>query len=218
MSSPKLKVKGILLDMDGTILDTKDAYIETAKISFQTLGQTPPKNAVALEIPKRIEQKQSLSDLVEGEPQKFLDVYLKTFYAIVLDKTKPIPHATDALEELSRKAKLALITMRSVPKETLMKELCRFKMDQYFSHIVTALDTHKPKPSPEALIKALCAIDVQIGDCVIVGDSVIDVQAGKAAGIKTVSVLSGLYSREELSKANPNYIIKDILELSKIVN
>ena len=218
MSSPKLKVKGILLDMDGTILDTKDAYIEAAKITFQTMGQTPPENAVALEIPKRIEQKQPLSDIVKGEPQKFLDVYLKTFYAIVLDKTKPIPHATDALEELSRKAKLALITMRSVPKETLMEELRRFNMDQYFSHVVTALDTHKPKPSPEALIKAVRAMDVQMCDCVIVGDSVIDVQAGKAAGIKTVSVLSGLYSHEELSKANPNYIINDISEFPKLVN
>jgi HAD superfamily hydrolase (TIGR01509 family) len=218
MTSPKLKVKGILLDMDGTILDTKDAYIEAAKITFQTMGQTPPENAVALEIPKRIEQKQPLCDLVRGEPQKFLDVYLKTFYAIVQDKTKPIPQATEALEVLSRKAKLALITMRSVPKETLRGELRRFNMDQYFSHVVTALDTHKPKPSPEALIKAVRAIDVQMCDCVIVGDSVIDVQAGKAAGIKTVAVLSGLYSHQELSKVNPNFIINDISELPKLVN
>jgi len=218
MSSPKMKVKGILLDMDGTILDTKNAYIEAAKITFQTMGQTPPENAVALEIPKRIEQKQPLSDIVKGESQKFLDFYLKTFYVIVLNKTKPIPHAADALEELSRKAKLALITMRSTPKETLMEELRRLKMDQYFSYVVTALDTNKPKPSPEALIKAGRAMGVQMCDCVIVGDSVIDIQAGKAAGIKTVSVLSGLYSREELSKANPNYIINDISELPKILN
>jgi HAD superfamily hydrolase (TIGR01509 family) len=217
MSSRKLKVKGILLDMDGTIVDTKDAYIEAAKIAFKATGQNPPITAVALEIPKRIEQKQPLTDIVKVEIKKFLDVYLEAFYAIAHDKTKPIPHVAGALEELSGKAKLALITMRFVPKEALIEELRQFHLDLYFTHVVTALDTHKPKPSPEALIKAVRAMDVQMCDCVIVGDSVIDVRAGKAAGAKTVAVLSGLYSRKELGEADPNFIINDVTELPKLI-
>jgi phosphoglycolate phosphatase len=54
-------------------------------------------------------------------------------------------------------------------------------------------------------------------DCVIVGDSVIDVKAGKAAGAKTVAVLSGLYSRAELSEAEPNFILNDVSELPNLV-
>jgi phosphoglycolate phosphatase-like HAD superfamily hydrolase len=46
---------------------------------------------------------------------------------------------------------------------------------------------------------------------------VIDVQAGKAAGAKTVAVLSGLYSRAELLEAQPNFIINDISELPKLI-
>jgi len=50
-------------------------------------------------------------------------------------------------------------------------------------------------------------------DCVIVGDSVVDVKAGKSAGAQTVAVLSGLYSKEELARESPDLILKDISEL-----
>ena len=56
MCENRLKVKGIFLDFDGTIVDSKEAYIEAAKIAFQAVGQRAPENKVALEIPKRLEQ------------------------------------------------------------------------------------------------------------------------------------------------------------------
>jgi phosphoglycolate phosphatase len=56
-------------------------------------------------------------------------------------------------------------------------------------------------------------LDVQICDCVIVGDSVSDVRAGKAAGARTVTVLSGLFSHEELAKEHPDLILEDVTQL-----
>lgn len=217
MSNTRLKVRGILLDLDGTIMDTKEAYIEAAKKTFATLGQDLPDEAVALEIPKRIEQRLPVADLVNVEPKTFLRAYLKAFYDLPEGKNRPLPYAVTALEELSEKAKLAIITMRSVSKELVIKELQQFNLDKYFTHVVTALDTQKPKPSPEALIKAVEALDVNMQECIIVGDSVIDVQAGKAAGTKTVAVLSGLYSRKELAKTNPNLIINNVGELPSFI-
>jgi HAD superfamily hydrolase (TIGR01549 family) len=117
------------------------------------------------------------------------------------------------LETLQQKAKLALITMRNVPKTAIAKELEHFGLAHYFTHIITAQDTHKPKPSPEALIKALKAIDVQICDCLIVGDSVTDIKAGKASGAKTAAVLSGLYTKREHATLNPDLILKDVTQL-----
>jgi HAD superfamily hydrolase (TIGR01509 family) len=217
MIEDKLKVKGILFDLDGTILDTRDAYIEAARIAFNFLGQEPPENATCLELPKRLEQKQPFFDLVKADRKQFLDVYLKSFYSLASSKTRPFPNVADALELLSAKAKFALITMRFFPKEAVAAELKQFSLDSYFPHVVTGLDTPKPKPSPDGLFKAVEALGVQTSECVIVGDSIIDVQAGIAAGVKTVAVLSGLYSFEELSKAKPNFIIKDVSELPNIV-
>ena len=121
------------------------------------------------------------------------------------------------LEALSAKAKLALITMRSAPKESIIKELELFGIAKYFTYVVTALDTHKTKPSPEALLTCVNALDVQICDYIIVGDSINDIKAGKAAGAKTVAVLSGLFSREDFAKEHPDLIIKDATALPHLI-
>lgn len=218
MKATKLKVKAILFDLDGTIVDSRDAYLEAAKTAFHAMGLEPPTMQTTLQIPKRLEQNLSIDDLTHTNTARFLDVYLKTFYAITELKAKPIPNIRTALENLQQKAKLVLITMRNVPKVSVAKELQQFGLAQYFTCILTAQDTHKPKPSPEALIKALKVIDVQICDCLIVGDSVIDITAGKAAGAKTIAVLSGLYTEQELAKFNPDLILKNAAQLPNCIN
>jgi HAD superfamily hydrolase (TIGR01509 family) len=217
MSKAKLQVKGIFFDLDGTIVDSREAYLEAARTAFQALEKEPPDAKTALEIPRRLEQKQPISDLVKGDTGKFLDVYLPAYYSITTEKTKPFPNVSTALETLSKKTKLALITMRSVPKQAVTAELKHFGIARYFTHIVTALDTSEPKPSPEALIKCVKALEVQICDCAIVGDSISDIRAGKAAGAKTVAVLSGLFSREELATEHPDLILKDVTVLPDFV-
>jgi HAD superfamily hydrolase (TIGR01509 family) len=213
MNKTKLKVKAILFDLDGTIVDSKPAYIKAAQTAFQAMGLEPPTRQIALEIPRRLEQNQPIDDLTHASTPHFLYVYLKNFYAITEAKTKPIPNIHTALETLQQKAKLALVTMRNVPKTKITKELHNFGIAQYFTYIMTAQGTHKPKPSPEALIKIIKVIDIQICDCLIIGDSVTDIKAGKAAGAKTAAVLSGLYTNQELAKLNPDLILKDATQL-----
>jgi HAD superfamily hydrolase (TIGR01509 family) len=217
MNNGKLHVKGILFDLDGTILDTRPAYIEAAKIAFQTVGHKLPPTSQLLQIPKRIELRQPITDLVPVDPKLFLHLYLKAFYDSAGNATQVMPRAIETLQGLSLKAKMAVITMRFMPKEAVMLELERLQLAKYVAHVVTALDTPNPKPSPEALIRAVEAMDVDMCDCVIVGDSVVDVKAGKAAGSKTVSVLTGLYSRQELEQTQPDYIINDVSELPELI-
>jgi phosphoglycolate phosphatase len=210
LSVSKLRAKGIFLDLDGTIVDSREAYYEAARTAFQAMCQKPPKAEAMLEIPRRLELKQYLSDITKSDTRKFLEVYLRTFYAITPEKTRLLPNVSFTLKALSKKAKLALITMRSVIKENMIKELEQFGIAKYFTHIITALDTDRPKPSPDALIECVKAMEAQVCDCIIVGDSISDIKAGKAAGVKTVAVLSGLFSKEELAKEAPDLILKDV--------
>lgn len=213
----KLNVKGILFDLDGTILDTRDAYLEAARTAFFATNQQPPDVAVALEIPKRLEQKLSISDIVKADRKEFLAVYLKAFYEISSLRSKPVSGTYETLDLLSRKTKLSLITLRYAPSASIVAELEHFGLAKYFSNVITALDTDKPKPSPQGLIKATAAMNVQMCDCVIVGDSILDVKMGEAAGVKTVAVLSGLYSHAELLMEKPHLILKDISDLPKFI-
>jgi len=213
MNEVKLKAKAIFFDLDGTIVDSRDAYIEAARTAFQTMGLEPLEAKAALEIPRKLEQNQPINDIVKTDIHKFLTIYLKAYYAISKTKTKPIPNIATTLKTLSKKAKLALITMRSVPKKTVTAELEHFGIAKYFTHVVTALDTHKPKPSPEALTKCTNALHIQTHDCIIVGDSINDIKAGKAAGTKTIAVLSGLFTHKELAKQQPDLILKNATKL-----
>jgi HAD superfamily hydrolase (TIGR01509 family) len=213
-----LKVEGILLDLDGTIVDSREAYFEAAKTAFKTLGQSLVEAKIVTEIPKRLEQGLPINDLVKGgEVHRFLEVYLKTYYQVTAAKTKPLPEISETLEKLSRKAKLALITMRYVQKERVLEELEKFDLAKYFRYIVTALDTNDPKPSPEALIKCAKQLSIQACKCAVVGDSIADIRAGKNAGAKTVAVLSGIFSRNELEREKPDLILESVNNLPDFI-
>jgi pyrophosphatase PpaX len=217
MGIRKFNVNGIFLDLDGTIVDSREAYYEAARIAFQKMKQKMPEKETLLEIPRMLERKKPINSVIKGDAHKFLSAYLNAYYAITTDKTKPLPNIPATLKALSAKAKLALITMRAFPKENIIKELQGFGIAKYFTYVVTALDTDKPKPSPEALIKCVRALDVKMYNCVIVGDSISDVRAGKAAGSKTVAVLSGIFSRQELAKEKPDLIIQDVTALPDFI-
>jgi HAD superfamily hydrolase (TIGR01509 family) len=216
MNEERLKVKGIFLDLDGTIVDSTEAYIEAARIAFQAAGQKSPMKEVALEIPRRLEQGLPIN-IANEDTKKFLSVYFQAYYLVSKQKTKLIPNVSAALEALSAKSKLALITMRYVPKQAVIEELAWFGISKYFIHVVTALDTAEPKPSPEALLKCVKALDLQMCDCIIAGDSVSDVRAGKAAGARTVAVLSGLFRSVELFKESPDLILNDVTALPNFI-
>ena len=217
MNQKRWSTKGILLDLDGTIVDSTGAYIEAAKIAFQAMEKKTPENKVLLEIPKRIEQRLTIDDLTHGKTKKFMQIYLKAFYSVTETKTKLMPNVSKTLLALSEKSKLALVTMRHVPSQVIQKELDCFGIAKYFTHIVTAMDTSKPKPSPEALIRCVEALDLEMCDCIITGDSVNDVRAGKAAGARTVAVLSGLFQRGELARECPDLILPDVSVLPKFI-
>lgn len=214
MEKPKLKVKGIILDLDGTIVDSREAYVEAANAAFAAIGQEKVDIEIATEIPRRLEQNLSINNMIKTvNANKFLDAYLKSYYKVTAIKTKPIPNVSETLKKLSQKAKLALVTMRHVPREKVIRELENFGLAKYFQLVVTALDTSQPKPSPEALIRCAKQLGIQISECAVVGDSVADVRTGRNLGAKTVAVLSGIFTREELEMEKPNLILKSINEL-----
>jgi HAD superfamily hydrolase (TIGR01509 family) len=218
MVRKKLRVKAILLDLDGTIVDSREAYIEALKSAFVAVGQELVDEKAALEIPRRLEQNLSINDLIgHADAQRFLEVYLKAYYEATITKSKPMPKISEILDKLSKKAKLALITMRHVPREKVISELEKFDLSKYFQHVVTALDTRDPKPSPDALIRCAEELCVEPSQCMVVGDSVVDIKAGKRAGAKTVAVLTGIFSLKELEAEKPDLIIESVAKLPDFI-
>ena len=106
MKQNGLKVKGIFLDLDGTIVDSTEAYMEAARTAFQSIGQKPPETKTALKFPEGLEQGISLADITNGETKKFLSIYFKTYYLVSREKTKLIPNVEQPLKPYHRKPNL----------------------------------------------------------------------------------------------------------------
>ncbi len=214
MEDKKLEVKAVLFDLDGTILDSRKAYMKAMKAAFSSIGQRTVDIETVTEIPKRIEQGLPIHDLIDRpKVGDFMDVYLKTYYGSTATESQPIGGISRMLRTLSKKVKLAITTMRCVPARNVIKELENFGLAEYFQEVITTLDTENPKPSPEALIKCAKRLGVQITECAVVGDSIVDVKAGKRARAMTIAVLSGIFSREELEAENPDLILESAKNL-----
>jgi phosphoglycolate phosphatase len=215
MQQVKLKAKGIFLDLDGTVLDSTVAYLQAAKIAFRAVNKPIPLDEVMLDLPKRLELSRPIEHITHGTTAEFLPVYLDAYHSISEREAKLLPNVESTLACLSTKYKLGLFTMRHVSRKMLQKELDIHGIGKYFTHIVTALDTDKPKPSPEGLMLCIDALKLDICDCIMAGDSVNDLRAGKAAGVRTIGFLSGLYTREELEQESPDLILSDLSALPK---
>ena len=214
MQNNEIEAKAIIFDLDGTIVDSKEAYVEAARVAFSAFTKVTVDLRTAMEIPRRFEQDLPLIDLIEGIDEKdFRSKYLKAYYEATRTKTKPFPEIGITLQTLSNKRKLALTTKRRVPKTEIMSQLKELHLAGYFLTVVTGIDTVNPKPSPDALIQCSKTLNVQPHECVAVGDSVVDVRAGKNAGAKTVAVLSGIFSFKELERENPDLILESVEKL-----
>ena len=213
----KLNLEAAILDLDGTLVDSSAAYLEAAKTAFAAIGREMNVET-SKEIPRRLEQYHSLGSLIDEASQpKFLKAYLGAYYRATATKTRVMPGIHETLQRLSQKTRLALLTMRFVPKESVIAELGQLGLAEHFQFVMTALDTCHPKPSPEPLIECARQLGVQTKDCVVVGDSVVDVRAGKKVGARTIAVSSGIFTAQELEKENPDLILKSINQLPDLL-
>jgi phosphoglycolate phosphatase len=86
----------------------------------------------------------------------------------------------------------------------------------YLSVLVTRNEMKRMKPDPSGLLEAMKKLEVKHEETLYVGDSVIDIEAARAAKIKCASVATGLYRADILREHSPDYLIDAIEELEKI--
>jgi phosphoglycolate phosphatase-like HAD superfamily hydrolase len=83
----------------------------------------------------------------------------------------------------------------------------------FFDH-VQGTDGFPAKPEPDVIFKALEALGAKPDECLFVGDSAADMQAGKRAGVRTAAVTYGYGRRADLEQWHPDYWIDDLRQLA----
>jgi HAD superfamily hydrolase (TIGR01509 family) len=211
------QIKLVVFDLDGTIMDSGETiYLSTIK-TFETL-----KLAVNLprhELDKRIgahfkdifDELNIEVDDIEG----FIDVY-KTLYFNFIDTTILYPNIEKLLALLkSKNILIALLTTKAQDQADLIID--HFNLRKYFNYVLGRRIGLAVKPSPEPLLHICKTLSIEPQNTLMVGDSELDIQCGKAAGTKTCGVTWGYRNAGLLEIEKPDYLISIVEEFEKSI-
>ena len=87
----------------------------------------------------------------------------------------------------------------------------------FFDAVLCGDEAARPKPYPDILYEILKQLQLEPGQAIFVGDMVVDIKTGHAAGIETIAVTTGSCLTEDLKRAGPSRIIDRILDLQEVV-
>ena len=134
--------------------------------------------------------------------------YRTNYLARCHRSTKPFPGVAEGLAALGGRKSTA--TTKGTPTTRAVLE--QFGLLRYFDH-VQGTDGIPSKPAPDVVLRALGALEAKPADCLFVGDSPADMEAGRRAGVSICAVRYGYGKAEELAKWQPDYWVSDLREL-----
>jgi HAD superfamily hydrolase (TIGR01509 family) len=216
-----LKIKAIVIDMDGTITNFNLDFMSFRR---RALGEL---EKMGLRTPDMNEQLplfmilRKLSDKVDintfrGIRKKIYSMIEETELKAAVEVTL-YPGAVNTLRKLrDQSVKIGLVTNNGRNGTDLT--LSRHRLHNLFDAVVTRDDCQDMKPAAEPVLKVLAKLMVTSGEAVLVGDGVMDIMAAKAAGIPSVAVATGPFKSDLLLKAAPDYVLGSINDLPKLID
>ena len=131
-------------------------------------------------------------------------------------KVKLFSGGMELLASLHGKVKLALASMNN--RDVIDHMINAVNVRRFFDVVLTVDEVHSSKPDPEVFLKSALKLDVRPEKCVVVEDSIFGVEAAKRAKMGCIAVLTGVYSREELEKAQPDLVVNSLNERAAILS
>jgi len=201
-----------LFDLDGTLLDSAPDICGTVQ---QVLSATDERPQVSFEFLKGYIGRHLIDlfgDLYPHYSTERIDRMIADYRSIYLSRghtrTAVYPGVMEALSALP--GRKATATTKGTPTTRAVLE--KFGLLHYFDH-VQGTDGFPCKPAPDVLLRSIEALGAKPEDCIFVGDSEADMEAGRRAGVRICSVSYGYGKAEALAKWNPDYQISDLREL-----
>jgi len=221
----KLKVAAVIFDLDGTLIDSIDIYFTIVENALKRLNlpAVSRNQIIAAAESEEFKWELVLPQEVLSRKEEIIDETWAVINEIApqmfADNLELIQGAERIVENLSSGGlKIGLVTStRRQYLETKMQPLKNAGVDTLFEAIITADDIEKRKPAPDPLIACAQQLELKSGGCVYVGDTTTDIKAGKAAGMRTIGVLTGFDGYETLETENPDAIIESVRNLMEVI-
>jgi phosphoglycolate phosphatase len=217
-----MKFRCLLFDLDGTLVDSRADLVKSVNLTLREMGLS------------ELTQPRVMSFVGEGihllleralaaalgrlpttlEAERGLLSYRRHYSEHLLDET--VPYA-DVESMLAHFALLPKAVVTNKPYGFTIELLNGLNLTRWFRAIIGGDTLADRKPSPEPLLEAARRCDASPADCLMVGDSRVDMEAGRAAGMTTCGFVGGFRGRDELVEAKADMLIGTFSELREVV-
>lgn len=205
----------ILFDLDGTLIDSTEAILESFKVAFETHGEAVPESAlIKAEIGHPLDAMFSTLGVEEERVWDYVDAYKMHYRTISCQKTVLLPYAKEAVELASRHATLGVVTTKTAKYSIELLE--HLGLMHHFKVLVGREDVENPKPHPEPIHKALKALPVDAKKVWMVGDTCMDMLSAKEANVIGVGVTCGYADEMNLINCT-DYVHSNALEAVRFI-
>ncbi len=213
---PWANIRAWCFDLDGTLMDTDDQAVETTARRLRLLGEVR-----ARRLARRLVMlgETPLNNVITLLDMVGLDAFLFAVKNLLSGPTQPtfriIAGVQPLVAHLAERNVLAVVSTRS--HEAAVAFLVQHALTDYFQLLVTQETTRRLKPHPQPVLYATAQLHVPPEQCVMVGDTTVDVLSARRAGAWAVGVLCGFGEEKELWRAGAHVVLPSTADLLPFV-
>lgn len=200
---PRPRLRAVILDVDGTLVDSNEAHAAAWHAAFREHGVDVPlaklRKLIGMGGDHLLPAASGLSDesdLGERISRRRGEIFRREH----LPRLQPLPGARDLLRRFADDG-LVLAVATSAPKQELEPLLCIAGAADLVGAKTSSGDVERSKPAPDVVAEALARTGCAAGEALMLGDSPYDLQAARRAGVGLVALRSGGYRDDELAGA-----------------
>lgn len=213
-------IKALCFDVDGTLSDTDDLYAQKVspylpRVLFPDPDHSARRMVMWVEAPGNALLGFADKIGVDDEMGVVID-WMSRHQTNTLKKFILIPGVDEMLAALKGRYPMAVVSARH--EKSTMRFLEQFDLVKYFDAIITGLSAPHTKPFPDPIFLAAQKMGVKPQECLMVGDTTVDIRAGKSAGAQTVGVLCGFGEEQELRDMGADLILSNTHEVAEVLN
>lgn len=213
------RIKALCFDVDGTLSDTDDVYAQKVVRFFPRFLFRDPERAARRFVMWAEAPGNALLGLtdtigMDDEIVALID-WLSRHQKRSAKTFRLIPGVEGMLKQLKGRYPMSVVSARD--GRGTMRFLEQFDLVQYFDAVITGQSAPHTKPYPDPILLAAQKMGVQSGECLMVGDTTVDMRAGKSAGAQTIGVLCGFGEEPELRRKGADMILKTTGELANLL-
>lgn len=208
-----MKYRAVVFDLDGTLIDSTDAIVQSFFHTFDVLGEPrPPREAVVASIGYVLEEQ--FGQLTHRDVKDCTRIYREHYGKVCCAQTTLMPGGKQALSDLAEAGiRLGFATSkRRYYAELILRHL---GVLDCFEVRIGPDDVARPKPEPDAMLRAIELFGLPPDQLVLIGDTHFDVLCARGAGVDCIGVTTGYATRSELEALAPEAVYDSLGEAAR---